>query len=123
MLPHEKELVKRLQDQPFALLGINSDMPEDPALESRPFEQQLETVRKHVKQNIVDKLGLTWRNAIACGTEGPLPTRWNVDAWPTLYVIDAAGKIRYKGHNGTAMELCVDRCLGELTPKPAPKKQ
>lgn len=25
MLPHEKALVQRLADQPFALLGINSD--------------------------------------------------------------------------------------------------
>ena len=25
MLPHEKTLVKRLKDEPFALIGINSD--------------------------------------------------------------------------------------------------
>lgn len=123
MLPHEKELVERLKDKPFALLGINSDTPDDPALDALPFEQKLETVRKYVKREIVDKLGLTWRNAIECGTDGPLPTRWNVSGWPTLYVIDAAGVIRYKGHDPDAMEKSVDLCLGELSSKPAPKKQ
>jgi hypothetical protein len=121
MLPHEKELVERLKDKPFALLGINSDLPDDPALESQTFEQKLETVRKHVKREVLEKHGLTWRNAIAVGTDGPLPTRWNVSGWPTIYVIDAAGKIRYKGHSAEAMEKSVLQCLGEVPS--APRKQ
>jgi hypothetical protein len=120
MLPHEKELVERLEDKPFALLGINSDGPDGLPPKSQPFEQQLETVRKYVKREILEKYGITWRNAIAVGTDGPLPTLWNVSAWPTLYVIDATGKIRYKGSDGEAMEKSVLQCLSEL---PAPKKQ
>ena len=117
MLPHEKELVERLKDKPFALLGINSDMPNDLDESLKTFEQRLDPVRKYVKREILDKNGLSWRNAIDCGTGGPLATRWHVQGWPTLYVIDAAGAIRYNGHSGDEMEKMVERCLAEAAPK------
>src|SRR5687768_15277589 len=123
MIPQEKALVKRLQDKPFALLGINSDLPNDSELDALPFEQKLERVRRHVLREVVQKHGLTWRNAIACGTDGPLPTQWNVSGWPMIYVIDASGKIRYRGHDGDEMEKQVDQCLAELSPPPGPPKK
>lgn len=76
MLPHEKALVQRLKDQPFALLGVNSD-------------GEAEDVRKMLAEQ-----GITWRQAIDGGTDGPWATRWNVSGWPTLYLIDAEGKLR-----------------------------
>ena len=122
MLPREKELVKRLKDQRFALIGINSDVPDDRSLARKPFAEKLETVRKHVKTEVLEKNGITWRNAIECGTDGPLPTRWNVSGWPTLYVVDAAGVIRYKGHDDREMEKVVDACLAELASTAPAKK-
>ena len=124
MLPRTAALVERHAKRPFALIGINSDSPEDPELRGLPFEKRLEPTRRHVKQAILDAHGLTWRNAIQCSTDGPLPTQWNVSSWPTLYVLDASGRIRYKGHDDEAMEKVVDACLAELqVERPAADKQ
>jgi hypothetical protein len=36
MLPHEKALVKRMQQQPFALIGVNNDGPATEVLPALP---------------------------------------------------------------------------------------
>jgi hypothetical protein len=96
MLPHERSLVKRLQSQPFALIGINSDGDAD-----------------KVKQILKDQ-EITWRQAIDGTTRGPLAKRWNVKSWPTIYVVDAKGIIRYKNVRDTAMDEAVDTLLAEM---------
>jgi hypothetical protein len=95
MLPHERSLVKRLQSQPFALIGINSDPVED------------------LKQILKDQ-EITWRQAVEGSTKGPLATKWNVRSWPTIYVLDAKGVIRYKGVREEAMDKAVDTLLAEI---------
>jgi hypothetical protein len=96
MLPHEKTLVKRLEKEPFALLGINSDGPAD-------------KVRKLLAENEI-----TWRQAIDGSTSGPLATRWNVQGWPTIYFVDAKGVIRYRDVREEEMDHAVDTLLAEL---------
>jgi hypothetical protein len=96
MLPHEKTLVKRLAEQPFALIGINSD-------------GDAEKVKTILADNQI-----TWRQAIDVSTSGPLATRWNVHGWPTIYVIDAKGVIRYKDVRDQAMEDAVVKLVGEV---------
>ncbi len=76
MIPHEKTLVKRLEDEPFALVGVNTDGDKDHYLEQ------------------ADELGVTWRSAWQGSTRGPLPTQWGVTGYPTLYLIDHEGVIR-----------------------------
>ena len=40
---------------------------------------------------------ITWRSFWNGGsTRGPISTEWNIQGWPTLYVIDADGVIRHK---------------------------
>ena len=78
MLPHEKTLVQRLADEPFALLGINSDGKRESVLPR------------------LQKEGINWRQAIDDTTSGPWASKWNVSGWPTLYLIDAKGVIREK---------------------------
>lgn len=95
MLPHEKELVERLKNEPFALLGINSD-------------GDAETVKK-----ILADQGITWRQAIDGDTAGPWATRWNVHGWPTIYVLDANGVIRYRDVRDQEMEDAVMKLLAE----------
>jgi hypothetical protein len=97
MYPHERSLVKRLADKPFALLGINSDDNRDELKKTMQKEQ------------------ITWRSWWNGGsTTGPIATKWNVRGWPTIYVLDARGVIRYKSVRGEAMDKAVDTLLKEL---------
>jgi hypothetical protein len=108
MLPHEKELVELYKDQPFALIGVNSDQPND--IDKAPAADRFETCRLHVKK-LLDEGGITWRNAIDLGTDGPWASKWNVSGWPTLYVLDPQGTIQYKGHDGEKMTKAIEELL------------
>ncbi len=98
MIPHERSLVQRLKDKPFALLGINSD-----ADKKLYYEKQKE-------------MGVTWRSFWngPKGTSGPISTKWNVRGWPTIYVLDHKGVIRFNGVRGEKMDAAVDQLLAEL---------
>ncbi len=95
MLPHEKEMVKRLADKSFALIGINSDGD------------------RSVVNEILKRENITWRQAIDGNTRGPLATSWNVKGWPTIYILDAKGVIRYKDLRNEKMEEAVKTLLKE----------
>jgi hypothetical protein len=97
MYPHERSLVKRLEGKPFAILGINSD-----------------TDRAALKKTLAEE-HLTWRSWWDGGsTEGPIAKKWNVRAWPTIYVLDAKGVIRYKNVREKELDKAVDTLLAEL---------
>jgi len=98
MYPHERSLVKRLADKPFALIGINSDRDKD-KLKARMKEENI-----------------TWRSFWngPLGTGGPISKAWNVRGWPTIYVLDHKGVIRYKNVRGEKMDEAVDALLAEL---------
>jgi peroxiredoxin len=96
MYPHERSLVKRLEGKPFALLGVNSDSKD--------------RVRQAMK-----KENITWRSWWDGGnTGGPIAKAWNVSGWPTIYVLDAKGVIRYKNVREKQMDKAVDALLKEL---------
>ncbi len=98
MYPHERSLVKRLAGEPFALIGVNSD-------------KDLEAL-----QDVLVEENITWRSFWNGpeGTSGPISTRWNVRGWPTIYILDHEGKIRFKGPRGEAMDKAVDQLLAEM---------
>lgn len=98
MYPHERSLVKRLADKPFALLGVNSD-------------SDLDQLKRRVKEE-----NISWRSFWNGpeGTRGPISTKWNVRGWPTIYVIDHKGVIRYKNVRGEAMDEAIDTLLAEM---------
>jgi hypothetical protein len=102
MIPHEKTLVKRLEDYPFALVGINSDS-EERYRKERP------------------EWGVTWPSFFDGGsTGGPIASKWGIDGWPTIYVLDHEGKIRYEGVRGEKMDEAVDSLLREMGVDPPP---
>ena len=95
MYPHERSLVERLKDKPFALIGVNSDT-DKVKLKKRMEEEKI-----------------TWRSFWNGGsTQGPISTEWNVHGWPTLVVIDKDGVIRYRGHSGVEAQKKCDELLG-----------
>jgi hypothetical protein len=105
MYPDERSLAKRLESKPFALIGINSDADREKLKETLKKEQ------------------ITWRSFWDGGSvSGPISTRWNVHAWPTVYVLDERGIIRAKHLHGASLDKKVEELLQEmqkstLTPK------
>jgi hypothetical protein len=103
MIPREVALVERLKNAPFALIGINTDTDLD------SFREQCK--KKHV----------TWRNSFQGSTAGPLCKAWGVRSFPTIYVLDAKGVVRFAGVRDDALERAVDKLLAETKPAPSPR--
>jgi hypothetical protein len=101
MYPHERSLVKKLADKPFALIGVNSDTDKE-KLRKRMEEEQI-----------------TWRSFWngPKGTDGPISKAWNVRGWPTIYVLDHKGVIRFKDVRDKELDAAVDELLKELEEK------
>ena len=92
------------------LLGVNSDADKV-------------TLRK-----VITREKIVWRNWFdGGGTEGPIATKWQIEAWPTLYILDAKGVIRHiesGGETPDAQELgkVIDKLLKELAATKNKKK-
>ena len=95
MVPHERSLVKRLEGKPFALVGVNSDGPEE--------------LKKALKDNPV-----SWRSVRDRGAgKQAVSKAWKVYGWPTLYLIDHRGVIRRRWLGGPAPPV-LDREIDKL---------
>ncbi|GAA4459706.1 hypothetical protein GCM10023156_39670 [Novipirellula rosea] len=79
-IPHEKELYAKFVDRPFVIVGVNAD-------------DTLTSAQDSVRDNAIP-----WRSFWngPDGIDGPITTNWNVRAWPTVYVLDPEGTIRFK---------------------------
>ena len=94
-IPHEKALVERLKDAPFAIVGVNTD-------------EDKEEYRKKLSEYDV-----TWRSAWQGSTAGPIPTQWGIDSYPSIFVLDANHVIRNIGARGEELGRVVDQLLSE----------
>jgi len=97
MIPHEREMVSKLKDKPFALISISVD--ED----------------KKELQEFLDKEAMPWTHWWD-GAEAPMVKQWNVRFFPTIYVIDAKGVIRHKNIRGEELEKAVEKLVAETKP-------
>ena len=97
-VPHEREMTERLHGKPFTIVGINSDDKREKAVETMAKEK------------------MTWPSFWNGeeGPGGPIAKAWNVRAWPTVYVLDAKGVIRFKGPRGKLLEEKVNVLLAEM---------
>ena len=77
-IPHNRELLTKHKDQPFAIVGINAD----------EVDEELFTALAKNKVN--------WRSFQNRpeDTEVEIADEWNVSSLPTLYLLDSKGKIR-----------------------------
>jgi hypothetical protein len=97
MYPHERSLVKRLAGKRFALVGINSDK-ELPALAS-----------------VMEREQITWPSWFDGGsTSGPIASVYHVTSWPSIFVLDPTGVIRFKDVRGADLDKAVDSLLEEF---------
>lgn len=98
MYPHERSLVRHLAGKPFAIVGINSD-------------ESLTDIRQ-----VVAEKRISWRSFWngEAGVRGPISTKWRVISWPTIYLIDQHGVIRYKDVRGKSLDRAIETLMGEM---------
>jgi thiol-disulfide isomerase/thioredoxin len=97
LVPHERSLVERLEGKPFALLGIDGDADRQKALKT------------------IAKERMNWPSWWdQRDGDGPIATAWNVRGWPTLYILDHNGVIRYKNFVRADLGKLVDKLVKEV---------
>jgi hypothetical protein len=96
MIPHERSLVKKLEGRPFALIGVNTD-PDREMVKTRSKEDQV-----------------TWRSFYDKTGGGPICRAWSVRSFPSIFLIDHKGVIRYTNLDDSAeIEKAVEQLLAE----------
>ena len=101
MVPHEREMVERFKDKPFVLIGVNGDDTREKAKE------------------VMAKEKMTWPSF----WNGPkdddkaISRAWNVRGWPTIYVLDPKGVIRFKNVVAKELDKAVEELLKEMEEK------
>ena len=86
------------------ILGINSDGNKD------DYRKQ------------VEEFGVNWRSSWQGSTSGPIPTKWGVQGWPTKYLLDAEGRIRYTSEDFYG-KITLDEAIKELLAEAEAKKK
>ena len=94
-MPTLQALVERHDSETFTLLGINTG-------------DSKETFR-----NDSVELGVTWTCAYQGQAASPIADLYQVQAYPTIYVLDAEGRIRFKDVRGQALLDAVEKLLVE----------
>ena len=94
-MPHLRALVERMQDQPFVLIGVNAYDDED-------------AFRKGLKEH-----GVTWPT-IYQGGSTPVGDLYRVEGYPTIYVLDAEGRIVAKDLRGERLATKVEELVDKL---------
>jgi peroxiredoxin len=100
MYPHERSLVDEMKGEKFTLFGVNSD--------STPTRVKAVIKREKMTWPVLFDNG---------GSDGPVATKWGVRAWPTIYVIDAKGVIRFIGPRDEALSRAVKQLVAEAKKK------
>lgn len=78
MIPHERDLVKKMKDKPFVLVSVSADD------------------KKETLQKFLEKEEMPWTHWWDNGPESKVLKSYRVRAFPTLYVIDHTGVIKHK---------------------------
>lgn len=102
MIPHEREMVKKLEGKPFKLVSVNVD-------------DKKETLTK-----FLEKEPMPWIHWWDEGEENPLIKTLKVRGYPTLYLIDAKGVIRRKW-SGMPEPEALDKAVEELVKEASTK--
>ena len=100
MVPSERALVERMKGKPFALIGVNGDSIQ------------------HDAKRAVEKENMTWPSFWSKeGSDGLIPTTWNVSSWPTVFLLDPNGVIRFKGEDIDLLNQKIDQLLDQFADK------
>ena len=95
--PHQRKMLEDLSEEPFAIVAVNSD--KDP----------VEAKQAKVDNDLPYP---AWFDG--GGTKGPIATRWGVTGWPTVYILDHQGAIRFVGRRHEDTQVAVQYLLDEM---------
>lgn len=95
-MPLHHKLVEKYSGRPFVLLGVNGDQPKE-------------------LKSILAREKIKWPNW-SDGPAGPISAAWSVGMWPTTYVIDHRGMIRYRAVTADRLDAMVGGLLREMGP-------
>src|SRR5262249_19531268 len=98
MIPHERELVEKLKGKPFKLVSVSAD-------------DTKEAVTK-----FLEKESMPWVQMWSGGMGGFLD-QYQIGSYPTIYVLDAKGTIRFKHVRNEELAQAVERLLDEMACK------
>jgi len=92
MYAHERSLVERYRNRPFVLLGVNNDPDRDEA------------------RALSAGQGITWRS---WWDDGRIASQWGVRFWPSTFLLDARGNVRFTNLRGRELEQAIEMLLRE----------
>ncbi len=95
MIPHTRKLVAKHKDAPFAFVSISGD-------------DDKETLEAFLK-----KTPMPWTHWFN-GPDGGLIDDWDIDGFPTIFVIDARGVIRFRDVRDEELDQAVAKLLKEI---------
>lgn len=105
--PYQRLMLELHKNQPFTILSVNSDT--------------LDVAKKaKVEKNL--NYRSWWDGDQKETTKGPIATAWNVTGWPTIYLIDHTGTIRFVNLRAEDVLKGVKQLMREA-PKAATKTQ
>lgn len=98
--PYQRELLEKMEGKPVVLLGVNSDSDREEALKAKKDEK-------------LDYRAwwAGWDMAGKDPRKGPIPDRWNIVGWPSIFIIDKDGIIRFRSTRREKMIEAVESLL------------
>ncbi len=103
--PYQRLLLEVMDEEDFALLGVNSDAELQVAKDAK-VEERLD-------------YRAWWDGHAEESTDGPIANLYNVSGWPTIYVLDENGVIRNRGARHEKLITVVKDLVAEMKRKRA----
>jgi len=100
-VPHEKALLEKFAGRRFIIVGVNGD----------------DDLVQAVKAKTEHEIPFRSFRKVAPGISETLTDSWNVKAWPTTYILDSHGIIRYKQLRREQLDGPIEFLLTELEGK------
>ncbi|MFG0288359.1 MAG: TlpA family protein disulfide reductase [Rhodopirellula sp. JB044] len=94
LYPANRKLIDEMADEPFAFLGVQGD-------------ETIETIHKSLESGEI-----TWR-VWWDGEDNRHSARWNIEGWPSTFVLDKSGIMRFRGLRGKELATAVRILLKE----------
>ena len=98
--PYQRFMLELYEEDPVVILGVNSD-------------EEIETILEAKEEEGLD-YRVWWDGHGEVGTEGPIATEWNVTGWPSIYILDENGVIRFAQKRHADVITSVNELLWDL---------